>query len=197
MLDPRLHKKSIEQYTSECAHLGTSLRPVRIEDAEFILSLRTDINLNRFISSTSASVGNQRQWISDYLARYDAGQEAYFVIINGGRPRGTIRIYNYNITTNAVTYGSWLLGVDSPASCAFSSTILNHDLCFKALRFSRINFEVRKENLSVWKFHESIGAEFIIESENDRFYEITDGCYPPIRAKLEKLAQKFYERPIS
>lgn len=197
MLANNLHRSSIESYASESSHLGTSLRPICLDDAEFILGLRNNETLNKYISSTSNSLSSQQQWISDYLVRYQVGLEAYFLIMNEGKARGTIRIYNYDANASTTTYGSWLLAPDSPASCAFSSTILNHDLCFNVLKFTRIIFDVRIDNKSVWRFHESVGARFIREGESDRFYEITNDIYPQIRAKIEKLAKQLYERPIS
>jgi RimJ/RimL family protein N-acetyltransferase len=196
MLSSSLHKCAIEGYISGSSHLGTSLRPICVEDAEFVLELRNNDTLNRHISSTSTSVSSQKQWIRDYLVRYESGQEAYFIIVNGGKPRGTIRIYNYDARSSTTTYGSWLLAPDSPASCAFSSTILNHDLCFNVLKFTRIVFDVRTDNKSVWRFHEGVGARFIHEGQKDRFYEITSDIYPQVRTKLEKLAKQLYERPI-
>lgn len=197
MISQQFHSQLIEDYVANATHCGTSLRHVSPSDADFILGLRSDASLSQHISSTPPSVASQRQWIMDYLERYKAGKEAYFLILQGGEPRGTIRLYNYDAAENVATYGSWLISSGTPASCAFSSTILNHDLCFRVLSFGLLRFDVRVDNKSVWKFHESVGARFIRENATDRFYEISAELYPKVRAKLDRLAHQFYERPVS
>lgn len=196
MINPDIHCQLIEKYIASASHCGTSLRHVGPGDAEFILSLRTDVGLSQHISSTPPSVMSQRQWIADYLERYKVGKEAYFLILHNGEPRGTIRLYNYDADADASTYGSWLIRTGTPASCAFSSTILNHDLCFRVLSFSLLRFDVRKDNKSVWKFHESVGATFVREDSTNRFYEISAELYPKVRSRLDRLAHQLYERPI-
>jgi len=196
IIPPLSHFKAIEEYVRRASHCGTNLRPVGSSDAEFIVSLRTNEKLNRHISSTSGNIPEQERWIEDYLGRFKRGEEAYFVVEHNGHRWGTIRIYNYDVQAGTFVYGSWLVSTGAPACCAFSSTILNHDLGFSVLGFSKVLFDVRKENRSVCRFHDALGAAFVREDEVNRHYEITSKAYPAVRAKLEKFAQRFHEHPI-
>jgi len=190
------HRKVIEAYVRNVEHCGTVLRNVLPSDAEFILSLRTNRALNKHISATPGGVAEQKKWIERYLERFDKGEEAYFIVEYSGVPRGTIRIYDYNVEAGTFVYGSWLMSPDAPACCAFSSTILNHDLGFKALGFSKVLFDVRKDNKSVCAFHEAVGATLLRQDDINRYYEITSNAYTALRGKLEKFALRFHERPL-
>lgn len=190
------HRQAIEAYVQTAEHCGTVLRNVRSSDAEFILSLRTNGALNKHISATPGGVAEQRKWIERYLERFGKGEEAYFIAEYSGVPRGTIRIYDYDAAAGTFVYGSWLMSPEAPACCAFSTTILSHDLGFRTLGFSKVLFDVRKDNRSVCAFHEAIGATVLRQDDINRYYEITSQAYPALRNKLEKFAQKFHERSI-
>jgi hypothetical protein len=184
------HAKAIEEHARSANHCGTRLRPVGIADAEFIVALRTNGSLNKHISATSGCAVEQERWIQKYLKRFERGEEAYFVAEHAGVRCGTIRIYNYDVPANSFVYGSWLMSPDAPAGCAFSATILNHDLAFTTLGFSKARFEVRKENRSVCSFHDTIGATFLKEDEVNRYYELTADAYPTVRGKLDRFARR-------
>lgn len=194
MIHQSAHRNVIEAYVRTAEHCGTVLRNVSISDAEFILSLRTNGALNKHISPTPGGVADQRKWIERYLERFDKGEEAYFIAEHSGVPRGTIRIYDYDAFAETFVYGSWLMSPDAPACCAFSTTILSHDLGFKALEFSKVLFEVRKDNRSVCAFHEAVGAKLLRQDDINRYYEINSQNYPVLRGKLDKFARRFDER---
>lgn len=196
MINQLGHRKAIEAYVRNTEHCGTVLRNVRPSDAEFILSLRTNGALNKHISATPGGVAEQKKWIERYLERFDKGEEAYFIAEYSSVPRGTIRIYDYDFDAGTFVYGSWLMSPDAPACCAFSATILNHDLGFKVLGFSKVLFDVRKDNRSVCAFHEAVGATLLRQDDLNRYYEITSNDYPSLRGKLEKFALRFHERSL-
>ena len=45
---------------------GLSFRPVEVSDAQFILELRTDENLGKYITKTDNGIDRQRLWITEY-----------------------------------------------------------------------------------------------------------------------------------
>jgi hypothetical protein len=63
-------------------------------------------------------------------------------------------------------------------------------LAFGALRFSQSHFDVRQANLSVWKFHERMGARLVREDGLDRFYVYGAEDYRQARARLQKFTQQ-------
>ena len=72
------------------------LSPVQISDAEYILSLRLNEKLNRFVSSVENSLTKQQQWIFEYKEREKKGIEYYFIIRDlSGNSLGTARVYGF------------------------------------------------------------------------------------------------------
>jgi len=122
----------------------------------------------------------------NYAARCAVGLEAYFVIEVAGEAQGSLRLYDYLPERDSFC---WIIRPGAPAATAYQSTILAYDLAFGSLRFARSHFDVRQANLSVWKFHEKMGARLVREDDLDRFYEYAVEDYRQARARLLKFTQ--------
>jgi RimJ/RimL family protein N-acetyltransferase len=125
-----------------------------------------------------------------YGAREAAGQEAYFVIEVDGQPQGSLRLYDYRPSVDSFCWGSWIIRPGASPSTAYQSAILVYDLAFGSLRFDRSHFDVRQANVSVWKFHEKMGARLVREDSLDRFYAYGAEDYRQVRARLQKFTQQ-------
>lgn len=68
-----------------------SFRNAMVDDAAFILSLRTDVEKSRYLSAVSGELAQQRAWLERYA---QADDQAYFVIEYQGAPIGTVRLYD-------------------------------------------------------------------------------------------------------
>jgi RimJ/RimL family protein N-acetyltransferase len=131
------------------------LRDARESDAAFIHALRTDPVRARHLSPVPAGVQAQRDWLRRYA--HD-GTQAYFIVAalaQPDEPLGTVRLYGARGT--AFSWGSWLLRVGLPARCAIESALMVYHYAAR-LGFTEAYFEVRQENVSVWRFHENFGA---------------------------------------
>lgn len=138
-----------------------------INDAEFILSLRTSESKSKFISKTEFDVMKQRQWLEEYSLD---NTQAYFIILdNESKNIGTVRIYD--IEGDSFCWGSWILAQNAPSSAAIESALIIYSYALE-LGFRQAHFDVRKGNHSVCRFHERFGAVKISESELDNFYTI-------------------------
>ncbi len=155
------------------------LREVVLDDAEFILCLRTDPRKNRYLSPTTTDVSQQR----DFIERYQQSLTDYYFIICDWQARslGTVRIYD--IQGDSFCWGSWILSADSPTSTAIESALLIYDFAFYSLHYKSSHFDVRKENLSVVDFHKRFGALIIKENELDYFFKYSLDSYRLIREK--------------
>src|SRR5665213_1010453 len=87
---------------------GLRLRPVRIEDADFILKLRCNPKLNRFIGDTSPDIEMQKKWMWDYFKRPG---DYYFCmeLEKTGNPVGAIAIYNVLADLSKAEWGRWII----------------------------------------------------------------------------------------
>lgn len=147
---------------------------VEESDAEFILSLRTNADLNKHLSKTDVSIDAQKQWIRDYKIREAEKREFYFIICRNddGQAVGTVRLYDFIITTNSFCWGSWILNSSKTKFAAIESAFLVYRFAFEELKFEKSHFDVRKENSKVIAFHEKMGAEKTAETELDYYFEI-------------------------
>ncbi|WP_114634237.1 GNAT family N-acetyltransferase [Vibrio splendidus] len=149
-----------------------------LDDAEFILSLRNNSELNKHLSKTSADISSQRQWLSDYKKREDEKKEYYFIINRlDGVPIGTVRLYDFLNERNSFCWGSWILNIDKTRTSAIESALLVYEFAFKHLDFENCHFDVRKDNKSVIRFHEKLGAKIVSETEFDYYFEYSKPCY--------------------
>ena len=75
--EKEITNKIPENFTIE--RYGLNVRLVEEKDAGFILSLRTNPKLSRYIHNTDDSLDKQRQWIRDYKKRELEGKDYYFI----------------------------------------------------------------------------------------------------------------------
>lgn len=144
------------------------LRDADETDADFILRLRTDPIKSKFLSQTSASIEDQIAWMKSYKDRKD---QAYFIIEDRASNKlGCIRIYNP--TETCFDWGSWLIVGGAAPYVALESALSLYSYA-RRLGFLTAKIDVRKDNVTVWKFHENIfGAKLLRENDIDRFYEV-------------------------
>jgi len=190
MLPAEGHLASIRFFLEERDGDTVRLRLAQESDAEFLLGLRLDPSRNQNISATSSDLGAQLNWMRAYSARETAGQEAHFVIEVDRQPQGSVRLYDYRSSDNSFCWGSWIIRPGASPSTAYQSAILVYDLAFGSLRFDRSHYDVRQANVSVWKFHEKMGARLVREDSLDRFYAYGAEDYRQVRARLQKFTQQ-------
>jgi RimJ/RimL family protein N-acetyltransferase len=162
------------------------LTPVSLEDAEFILSLRSDPELNRHLSTTSQDVEAQRQWIREYKQRQAASTEYYFIISKSGEKLGTIRAYDFR--DDSFCWGSWIILRGTSPQVAIASVLMIYDFSFDQLGFTKSHFDVRRDNESVRRFHLRMGAKIVRSDEGNEYFELLEDAYRQYRPKLVQLA---------
>jgi RimJ/RimL family protein N-acetyltransferase len=129
-------------------------RDAHPDDAEFILSLRTDPEKSRYLSAVSPDVQRQRDWLAAY--RGGTGQ-AYFIIHHKGSAIGTIRLYDAQ--GGSFCWGSWILADHRPKHAAVESFLMVFSYAIDHLGFRESHFDVREGNTRARTFYERMGAE--------------------------------------
>jgi RimJ/RimL family protein N-acetyltransferase len=190
MLASEFHSKAVADFLAKLQGVQTTLKPTAEDDSEFLLSLRLDSSRNQNISTTSAALSDQVNWMRAYEHRRAAGAEAYFLIVNAGVAVGSLRLYDYKLERDSFCWGSWIIRSGTSPEVAYQSALLVYDLGFGPLRFGRAHFDVRQANPSVWKFHEKMGARLIREDVSDRYYEYSIEDYRLTRVRLAKFTQQ-------
>ena len=134
------------------------LRPVTLEDAPFIVQLRKDPLLNRFLHEISGSVEDQATWIERYFER---SGDYYFMVedAHSGEAHGTIGLYEMADDASEVLFGRWIIRRGSMA--ALESAWLIYEVGFTLLGVGSIYTLALAQNLPVISFHDSFGASRI------------------------------------
>lgn len=157
-------------------------REVSVDDAKFILDLRTNPDKNKFLSTTENDLEKQKAYIHSYLK---SDTEYYFIICNWKcNTLGTVRIYD--VREDSFCWGSWIISKDAPTSVAIESALLVYDFAFYSLHYSKSHFDVRKNNAKVINFHERFGATIVGEDELNYFFEYTREKYLEVRQKYTR-----------
>ena len=164
-------------------------RPVKHEDAEFIVLLRQQNPRSTFFSRTSCSVEEQVKWLNEYDKRHALGEDYYFIVEQeGGQRVGTTRVYK--IDGLECTIGSWALMPNTLLYISLESYFAPLFFAFEELRLEQANLDVRRFNRTVWKWHESCGARFIKEDSLDRFYFYDTDAYKKAHRRVYELTAK-------
>lgn len=139
---------------------GLFCRLVDETDCEFILKLRTDEVLSRFIHSTENNLNNQIAWLREYKKREAVGKDYYFVFIYNNNHVGVCRLYN--ITDTSFIFGSWLFKRDAPFFCSAAGAIIAHEIAFETLGLKTEEDKdgTNVNNKKVWKFLEQLGMVY-------------------------------------
>lgn len=157
-------------------------RDATINDAAFILALRTDDEKSRYLSATAADLNKQIAWLSRYAEQED---QAYFIIETMvGESLGTVRLYDAQ--GDSFCWGSWILKKGAPQNAAIESALMVYAYAIDCLKFQAAHFDVRKGNESVWRFHERFGAARIGATEMDYLYGIDSEMIWQARKKYNK-----------
>ena len=158
----------------ELDRYGLHVRLVREEDAEFILSLRNNPELNQYIHPTDNDVEKQRQWIREYIEREKKGLEYYFIYSMNDELFGVDRVYRINKYDDSYTWGSWICKPGITAAQLMLQYILSTDIINNIIGLEQCFYDVRKDNLKVLYFHRrTLRSNEIGETELDILFSNT------------------------
>lgn len=171
---------------------GLNVRFVNEEDAEFIVKLRTDEKLGRFINATSSNVNNQIDWIRAYKLRECEGTDYYFMFENAiGERLGVCRLYD--ITNSDFTIGSWLFKKDSPMGAAILADIITREIGFELYPDKILLFDVKIGNINVNRYQATYHPNIIKESDDTRYYRLdreSFNKYKKLHLRMFKITQQ-------
>ncbi len=163
---------------------GLTVRLVREEDAPFILELRTNKKLSKYLHETDNNLNKQIEWIREYKKREKEGKDYYFIYFSGAKPIGVSRIYN--ITETSSTSGSWICREDSTLEESLATNFIGSEIS-ELFEIPSGPYNVSKGNNHVLKYHLSMGAEIIDENEQEYTLKGNIEKYNKAKAKYVKL----------
>ena len=167
-------------------NFGIVLRLVEIKDADFILSLRTNPELNKYLSPTSNDIKEQVIWLKNYKERESNQQEYYFIAEDTQNNKyGTVRLSNF--TDISFEYGSWLFSKKSPENMALKADLAIREMAFSEGNFKQCTFVVRKKNKLVNRYHLGFKPKLIKEDDLNYYYSLSYTNFEKQKNKLIKI----------
>lgn len=161
---------------------GLHARLVNEDDTDYILSLRTNKKLTKFLHPTENSRQKQLEWLTNYKVSEREGRDYYFIYEKDGKPIGINRIYDINKYYG--TIGSWICSPDNEAETSMATYFFMLDIFFKILDLDMAVFEVSRGNEHVAKLHKMAGAQQIGENSKEYHFIMLKQVYLSHNDKL-------------
>lgn len=135
---------------------GYRLRPIAVDDSEFVVELRSDPELTRYLHPISGVVADQERWIERY---YERPGDYYFVVERrrDARREGTVAVYDEDAAARTAEWGRWIIRPGSLA--ALESATLVYRAAFDELGLEEVRCLTVADNARVVSFHDSYGLE--------------------------------------
>lgn len=137
---------------------GLYVRLVNEDDAAFIVRLRTDEKLGKYIHSTSPDVEQQKEWIRNYKQREAKGLDYYFIFYKDDVPFAVNRLYHME-KPGCFTSGSWICLPGYSSEDVVATSLIPRIIAFELLD-KKMEFGVEgchEDNKKVIKFNLMIG----------------------------------------
>jgi hypothetical protein len=148
---------------------GLYVRFVEENDADFILSLRTNPNLNKYIHETKPDVELQRTWIQRYKERQKNEEDFYFMFEKPqGAKLGVCRIYDIN--EESFTIGSWIFSQQAPVGSSILADIITREIAYERFPLKKHLFDVKRTNITVNRYNETYKSELLYQDERTNYY---------------------------
>lgn len=170
---------------------GLRARFVEENDAEFILTLRTDERLNKYLHPTKNDMDVQKRWIRNYKEREREGKDYYFIFFKDKNPIGLNRIYD--IHDGVFRTGSWLFSPDAPFECSIAASIMVRELAFDVLGFIFEDDQdgCHVDNKKVMRFNHMMGLKDTGSYDTDTGLFVSQSLTPEDFAKNKPKMLKY------
>ena len=152
---------------------NTLFREIEMYDAPYIVKLRNNKTLNKFIHNKTITLLSQKNYIKKYFDQNISKRTSYyFIIINKHKKEkcGSVRLIFKE--KNIFSWGSWILDHNKAFTAALDTLLFVYNFYTKK-NFSNCYFDVRKNNTRTISIHLKSGAKIIRETDEDYFFEMS------------------------
>lgn len=156
------------------------LRPVKLEDAEFIIKIRLeDRERTKYIHEIPNDIESEKQWIEKYFER----PGDYFFVVEDkfiNEKVGLIAIYDEE--NGSAEWGRWVIKQGSLA--AVESVCLLYQIAFDQLQLRELYCRTVEDNQSVVNFHASTGLK--VRKIHEKMFELRGDFYNAVEQYIDR-----------
>ena len=144
-------RSKIVEHTIQAEGFGVRLRPVRMDDAAFIVWLRNLEHAKGRVGDSAATEASQQAWLNSY---FDRPGDYYFIIETlDGLSVGAYGIYD--VRGKSAESGRWVIRPDAPA--AIPSAMVAFETAFESLGLSELRVRTVSSNRNVLSLNKKFG----------------------------------------
>jgi RimJ/RimL family protein N-acetyltransferase len=125
---------------------GIRLRPVRLEDAPFIVWLRNLDYVRGRVGDSAENIESQKQWLNRYFER--EGDYYFLVETQASIPLGTYAVYN--LIEHRAEIGRMVIRPEVPA--VVPATVLLLDLSYGQMEITQLRAATVASNIAIHSF---------------------------------------------
>ncbi len=181
------------RHTVSIEGFGVRLRPVRMEDAEFIVWLRNQDYVMCRVGDSTTTIAGQEAWLKNYFER--AGDYYFLIETLGGLPVGAYGLYD--IRDGSAEGGRWVVRPEVPA--AIPSAVLAFDAAFGPLKLREVRGTTVSTNQRALSLNRRFGFRELRVEKNAQVIGgqpidlvhvvLPAGDWPGVRERLAPMAQ--------
>ena len=141
----------IMHHTIQAEGFGVRLRPVRVDDAPFIVWLRNLDHAKGRVGDSATDAASQEAWLKAY---FDRPGDYYFIIETVGKI--AVGAYGiYDLKGLSAVSGRWVIRPEVPA--AIPSAVLAFDIAFDKLALTELRITTVSTNRPVLSLNRKFG----------------------------------------
>jgi RimJ/RimL family protein N-acetyltransferase len=166
-----------------------SLHFVKEEDAEFIISLRSDPDLIKFLHPIETDIEKQKDWIRQQQQKEG---DYYFIVKDLNNEKvGTNALYDVNFEKSQAQGGRTICK-NNPL-IALESAILICDFGFYILNLDRLYVRVNVDNIKTANLHKRFGTKPFVCEFTDPLTNIKYHEYQTLKSEWPVFRKKFID----
>lgn len=159
---------------------------ITIKDANYILKLRLNKNLTKYLNKTSSSIEFQKSWLRSYLERNSRKEEYYFKFQikkkNKFKNIGLARVID--LKKKNFHFGSWIIQNGYSKILSIESVLAIYEFAFAKLKFRLNKMWIHKDNKKVILFHKMLGSKKTYSDNKQVYYKFSYKNYLKIRSRF-------------
>lgn len=164
------------------------VRLVGLQDAPFIISLRSDATRTKYMITLDDDVQKQEQWIRDYKIRERKGEDYYLVYeLLDGTLVSVNRISQISFTESKCKAAGWIKKKRAKVN-SMAVFILQKEIIFNLLGLNYFYSDLHQDNKSVLRYYKAFDVKPVMKKNDFLYFDFYKSDF---ESKLSQVKEQF------
>ena len=163
------------------------LKEVSIKDVNYILKLRTDKFLSKYLNHTPKNKNKKLVWLKEYIIRRKNKTEFYFIFQlkkkTNFKNLGFARIIK--LKKDTFHFGGWILQKNTKPWVALECCLSIYEYAFNHLNYKKCLLWINLKNLDIIKYHKFLGAKYIKKDKKEIFLRFNSKDFIKLKKRFK------------